>query len=198
MAVRTAGCFLLFACSFLLGACTNRYQSTLTALVVGGQTPMNEVEQIYYLGVFDPRSQVPPQVYRIRVHGQSSLGNAKFSSGWVPASLIDTLSLPKSNEEQAGIDTAGRGSPFLDGRNLIAFGPEGFREVPQDYRLVMTMGNDAGAFFEAVGVTLGTVANAELRVRNVEVNSELFKALSDLLREKQRHVDLTPDPGASS
>jgi len=192
----TAGLLLLSLIG--LTACTNQHQTTLTALTIGGQAPISEVEQIYYLGVFDPRGQIPPQVYRIRVHGQSSLGNAKFSSGWVPAELIDTLSLPKVNEEIAGIDAAGKGSPFLDGRNLMAFGPEGFREVPQNYRLVMTMGNDAGKFFEAVGVTLGTVANAELRVKNIEVNSELFKAMNDLLREKMRHTEVTLESGATS
>src|SRR4051794_18904725 len=55
-------------------------------------TPTNEIEQIYYLGVFDPQEQVPSTIYRIRVHGQSSaLSNMRFGSGWVKAALIDSL-----------------------------------------------------------------------------------------------------------
>ncbi|MBD3268427.1 hypothetical protein GF373_17305, partial [bacterium] len=54
---------------------------------VGAQAPGNEIQQIYYLGVFDPHEQVPPQVYRITVRGQASaFSGVKYSSGWVHAS----------------------------------------------------------------------------------------------------------------
>ena len=62
------------------------------ATFVGGQAPTHEIEQIYYLGAFDPQGQLPPQVYRVRVHGQASfIGFMRFASGWVHASLIDSL-----------------------------------------------------------------------------------------------------------
>src|SRR5262245_33562546 len=60
--------------------------------VAGGRSPGQEIEQVYYLGVFDPQDQVPPSVYRVTVHGQASvLGLTKFASGWVPADIADSL-----------------------------------------------------------------------------------------------------------
>jgi hypothetical protein len=62
------------------------------AAVVGGQAPTQEIQQIYYLGIFDPLEQLPPSVYRITVHGQGSfISQTKFASGWVPAAIVDTL-----------------------------------------------------------------------------------------------------------
>ena len=43
---------------------------TLGLTLVGAVTPSHEIQQIYYLGAFDPQGQVPPTVYRIRVHGK--------------------------------------------------------------------------------------------------------------------------------
>src|SRR5437879_5604100 len=58
------------------------------ATVLGAQSPNNEIEVIYYLGVFDPQDQLPPTVYRVRVHGQASfISLTKFASGWVRAEL---------------------------------------------------------------------------------------------------------------
>src|SRR6266849_1933566 len=33
--------------------------------IAGGYSPGNEIEQVYYLGVFDPQEQVPATVYRL-------------------------------------------------------------------------------------------------------------------------------------
>ena len=58
----------------------------------GARSPGNELEQIYYLGIFDPREQLSPEVYRVRVHGQASLfSGTRFASGWAPASFVDSL-----------------------------------------------------------------------------------------------------------
>ncbi len=65
---------------------------TVGVTLVGAQAPSHEIERIYYLGVFDPQDQLPPQVYRVRVHGQASfISFMRFASGWVHASLIDSL-----------------------------------------------------------------------------------------------------------
>lgn len=49
--------------------------------LLGARTPANEIEQIYYLGVFDPQEQLEPMVYRVRVHGQASpISGMKFGS----------------------------------------------------------------------------------------------------------------------
>ncbi len=61
-------------------------------VTIAGQAPAQEVEQVYYLGVFDPQEQLPPAVYRVTVKGQASAFNqTKFASGWVPAAAIDNL-----------------------------------------------------------------------------------------------------------
>lgn len=40
--------------------------------VVGAQTPSQSIEQTYYVGVFDPKEQIPPALYRLTVRGQAS------------------------------------------------------------------------------------------------------------------------------
>ena len=187
---------LVFLSIIFLSSCANRYQNSALGLTFG-QMPINEIEQTYYLGVFDPQEQIPPQVYRIRVHGQSSLGGGKFASGWVPAELIDTLNLSElsTNDDSLGTVVEGNnGKPaFLQGRKLTVFGPEGFRKVPKGHRLVMVMGNNANQFFDAVSTALGSVSKAKLNSKNAILTNELFKELTELLKEKQRLTDFNDD-----
>ena len=71
-----------------LTGCNNLTPGAEVALATsfGGRAPTNEVQQIYYLGVFDPREQVPPTIYRVRVLGQAAaISRTRFASGWVPA-----------------------------------------------------------------------------------------------------------------
>jgi len=151
-----AGCATPAATNALLGA---------GATTVLGHSPTTNIVQTYYLGVFDPREQLPPTIYRIRVQGQASaLSATKFASGWVRAELMDSLSgqiVPEGN----GVRISGNGSALakeLDkgalNRRLIMFGPEGFREAPKDHRLAVVMGTDPEAFFGAVDRALGVVA----------------------------------------
>jgi len=182
-------CFIIFMTS-----CANRYQNG-GLLGVAGMMPINEIEQTYYLGVFDPKEQIPPQIYRIRVHGQSSLGGGQFASGWVPAEVIDTLNLSSGTNDSNNphlLGNKGSGN-FLRGRNLIAFGPEGFREVPENHRLVMVMGNNANEFFDAVSTALGKVTDIKIKAKAITLNNEVFLALTDLLNEKQRLADFNDD-----
>src|SRR4051794_16313012 len=79
---------------FCVGCSTPEQTITLVGgtTSVLGQSPAQEIQQVYYLGVFDPQEQVPPAVYRITVHGQgSAMSFVRFASGWVPAPLIDSL-----------------------------------------------------------------------------------------------------------
>ena len=109
---------------------------TIGATLVGGQSPTHELEQIYYLGVFDPQEQIPPTVYRVRVHGQASfISFMRFGSGWVPAQVIDSLGTGVGFDDAGNIEItpAGGEAPptFETGRGLMMFGPEGFRPAPR-------------------------------------------------------------------
>ena len=80
-----------------LGACITHpaTRNSVAALGVGllAQTPSSSLEQVYYLGVFDPQEQLPPTVYRVRVRGQgSALSTTRYASGWVRSEFIDSLS----------------------------------------------------------------------------------------------------------
>ena len=150
------------------------------ATLLGGQAPTHEIEQIYYFGVFDPQDQLPPTVYRVRVHGQSSFINAtKFASGWVPANVIDALGVGISTEGgKVKIEKAeGDFEPFETGRRLMMFGPEGFREAPANHRLVIVMGASPEAFFQAIDESLGVIAQATQEQGSVQLDRLLFEAL---------------------
>lgn len=153
-----------------LAACSTPSVTNTTAGILGitglGHFPSTQIEQIYYLGVFDPRDQLPPTIYRVRVRGQASaLSQTRFASGWVRSELVDSLSgsvqLPA--DRGAGVAVGGAkvdridSGPFAN-RRLVLFGPEGFREAPRDHRLVIAMGSSPEKFFAAVDQALGVVA----------------------------------------
>lgn len=186
-----------FACSAQMGCsgltpAENMAAGTVGATIVGARSPSHEIEQIYYLGVFDPQEQVPPTVYRVRVHGQASfISFTNFASGWVRADLIDSLgsgvefekqgngiSITKGNEDQL--------SSLKTGRRLILFGPEGFREAPKDHRLVIVMGSSPEEFFNAVDESLDVVSQAIDEQRNTKLSQELFEALVQIKGERER------------
>jgi len=154
------------------------------ATLVGAHAPTNEIQQIYYLGVFDPQEQLPPAVYRVRVHGQASfISQMKFSSGWVRADLIDSLGTGIQFSEKTGGLEITKGDPkdlsaLKTGRRLILFGPEGFREAPADHRLVIVMGTSPDKFFQAIDETLGIVAKAAAELRGGALDRLLFEALT--------------------
>lgn len=179
--------------SFLLIGCANRYQNTALALATGSQSPMSEMEQTYYLGAYDPTGQLPPQIYRIRVRGQASLGTTQFASGWVPAQVMDTLSTTNGFAADSTGYGAASDATFLQGRKLVVFGPEGFREVPASHRLVMVMGNNPDDIFRAASEALGQISQAEVVMEQRTLDSRLFRELSALLKEKQRLTDLRSD-----
>ena len=169
-----------------------------TATFVGAQAPTNEIQQTYYFGVFDPQDQLPPQMYRIRVHGQASfLSFMRFASGWVPAQLIDSLGT------SAGFDNAGRVeirqgdnaqlSNLSTGRRLVLFGPQGFREAPRNHRLVIVMGSSPEAFFSAIDETVGKVSEVIQERRNTNLTKKLFQALVIAKADRERLSELRRD-----
>ncbi len=170
---------------------------TAVGTAIVASSPAQEIEQIYYLGVFDPQEQVPPMVYRIRVHGQASLiSNMKFGSGWVPANLIDSLGTNISfKDSNISIDqeSSAKLSSIQTGRRLVLFGPEGFREAPEGYRLVIVMGASPDKFFNAIDRSLGTVSQAIAQQRNEGLSQLLLLALSETKTERIRLDDLEKD-----
>jgi hypothetical protein len=180
--------------------------TTTTATIAAGiggtaflaHSPNNEIEQIYYLGVFDPQEQVPPTVYRVRVHGQASAFNfTRFSSGWVPADVIDSLGT-SVHFEKAGralkIEDAEKLNNALPtGRKLVLFGPEGFRPAPEDHRLVIVMGSNPEGFFKAIDESLGMVSEVKVQQRNMKLQQEVFTELLQISNERQRLDELVKD-----
>lgn len=164
-------------------------------IAYGGQAPTSEIEQIYYLGVFDPLEQVPDTVYRVRVRGQASLlSKMQFASGWVPAPLIDSLGSRLTLDVETGEVTFARDDDSLAAigadRNLMLMGPEGFRKAPKDHRLVLVMGSDPSEFFEGIDRAIGAVSNAQADSYSLALSKLLFEANRQGVRDLERVEDL--------
>ncbi|QOJ01694.1 MAG: hypothetical protein HRU70_14875 [Phycisphaeraceae bacterium] len=171
----------------------------------GGQAPSNEVQQVYYLGIFDPQEQLPPAVYRVTVRGQASaLSATRFASGWVPANVVDTLNTTLTPDAKTGAITVNPGEhgSIKTGRRLVLFGPEGFREAPKDHRLVIVMGSDPSKYFEAVGTSLGEIAQATLEAKGSANAKELMaeymrlQRQADTLSSIERRLTIRTEGGA--
>lgn len=171
-------------------SCGNTEKNVIAATLVGGQAPANEIQQIYYLGVFDPQEQVQPTIYRVRVHGQASaISTKRFASGWVPANLVDSLSTGMTfNGDNGSIEITGQESSALsslsDGRKLMLFGPEGFREAPSEHRLVIMMGSNPEAFFGAINKSINTINQQIVSQRSAGLEQMLLTALLNIRDEK--------------
>ena len=190
---------LLFSLSLAAG-CGDTTQTVTAGILgltyLGGQSPNNEIEQVYYIGSIDPQGQVPPQMYRIRLHGQASFySNTKFASGWVPAAVIDSLS-NKSLAAKSGISTCAEGDTgcapeaIESLRRLVQFGPDGFRYAPENHRLVVVMGADPSAFFSSVDQALGTIGAAQASQRSSALTGRIFEILVTLKNEQARLAEL--------
>jgi len=207
---RTCGVVVavLFAAAHWLTACSstegNVALGVVAATVLGANAPTQEIEQTYYLGAFDPRGQLPPTVYRIRLHGQASfISFMRFASGWVPAPFIDSLnsSVGFGDEKLTAVEIDAEASDKLShlttGRRLMLFGPEGFREAPRDHRLVVVMGSSPETFFDAIDTSLGIIAEARAKQRGNELDRALFDVLAALQSERQRIQALETDIDAT-
>lgn len=187
--------FLLLLMASLTTGCNSIPQNVALGAVigtgVGSIIPGHDIEQVYYLGSFDPQEQVPPALYRVRVRGQASIISwMRFGSGWVPAELIDSLgSSVEINKKDGKIVMTKAGADEISkltiGRRLMQFGPEGFREVPKDHRLVIMMGANPEDFFKAMDDALGAVSQAKLDQDSQALNGLLFEAITKVRAEKQ-------------
>ena len=184
-------CGCVAGCGQLMVAQANRgYAASL--LGVGSVTPGFDLEQTYYLGSFDPRSQLPPTIYRIRVRGQASaLTQTKFGSSWVPADVVDSLTGAIDNNGGRGpvsiaSDAATKATLGDTGRALIVFGPEGFREAPRNHRLVVLMGSNPAAVEQAFASALGTVASVKFGQSGAALDRNAFTWLLDLGQEREQ------------
>lgn len=193
---RTARAVLLAATLCLgLTACGSTAQNVglgalLGATAFGSYSPNNEIEQTYYLGVFDPQEQLPPTVYRVRVHGQASfISRTKFASGWVPANVIDSLGTNLKFDKDSGRVSIEKDDGDLvalkTGRRLMLFGPEGFREAPPNHRLVIVMGSSPQEFFSAIDESLGIVAQATQGRVGPGMDRRLFEVLVAIKSERE-------------
>ena len=164
--------------------------------LVGAQSPGQEIEQVYYLGVFDPQDQLPAEVYRVTVHGQASaISGMQFGSGWVPASFIDSLNSNIAFQKESGLLTTTQGeekqmATLKTGRRLMMFGPEGFREAPKDFRLVIVMGASPQAFFQAIDTSLGLISQVQKGAVDSSITQQLIQERQNLLSQQQRLATL--------
>ena len=195
------GVFLLNACETVEG----NLGVAVAATSYLGTRPGNEIEQIYYLGIFDRLEQMPPQVYRVRIHGQAStISGVKFGSGWVPAELIDSLSsdLSYSRTKESGygaLEVAGGSKEHQAvlelGRRQVLFGPEGFLEAPRDHRLVVVMGTNADRFFSSIDQSMSLLAGADIQIQQEALRRIIVDDMLRLSRERlalARLPDQTP------
>jgi hypothetical protein len=179
--------------SFLTGCATPAQTVGLAVgtTVAGAHSPSQEIEQVYYLGVFDPLEQVPPSVYRVTVHGQASIMSlAKFATGWVPADMVDSLNSKIGYDENGKIElTRMEGDQKFSlnaRRRMVLFGPEGFREAPRNHRLVIVMGTNPSRYFEAVKDALSETIEGQGAKQDDKVITELLRALLATGDERRR------------
>lgn len=197
------------AAALLVAGCSNLSQGekagvaalAVAGTVIAGNTPTTDIEQTYYVGVFDPQDQLPPILYRIRVRGQASaLNTTRFASGWVRAELLDSLgSVSFAKDKGIEISKADeKYQTFATGRRLVMFGPEGFREAPAGHRLVIAMGSDPSKFFNAVDEALGVVTAATQGRGSAALDQNLFKDLVDLRAQHDRLSEIRGDAAAAA
>ena len=163
---------------------------------VGGAAPAQDIEQVYYLGVIDPQEQLPPTINRVTVRGQASaISGMKFGSGWVPASLIDSLGTRLSFDDNGDITNTGPSGDLASGaiqtgRRLVLFGPEGFREAPRDHRLVIVMGSSPEDFFNAIDTALGDISQMKAKLADGASSADVLQKLLDIRREQDSLSDV--------
>ena len=187
----------LAACDSMQG---NISLGVVGATALGSQAPSHEIEQIYYVGAFDPLAQLEPQMYRIRVHGQASLiSSTNFASGWIRADLIDSLGTTIGFDKASGRAVVKKSNNdddlarIGDGRKLFQFGPEGTRKVPEDHRLAIVMGASPESFFSAVESVLGTVAETISGQADSRLTRDLFDALVKVEAESRNLSEVQKD-----
>ena len=185
-------CAIALTGCYALKAAERNYAAALAGTAVLATTPSAEIEQVYYLGSFDPQEQLPPAIYRIRVRGQSSILNStRFASGWVPAEIVDSLTRSLSVDARTGQVSVGGTATTTEaladtGRGLVLFGPEGFREAPRGHRLVILMGSNPEIVEQAFSTALGSIAQIKFGEAGGELDRKLLAQLTTLHADKER------------
>jgi len=167
--------------------------STVGSTVGFGRTPSNDLEQVYYLGVFDPKEQIPSTIYRVIVRGQASaISQMDFGSGWVPAEMVDSLNTSIGFDPKTGLSkkTSSSDSSIKDGRKLMLFGPEGFREAPENHRLVIVMGSSPENYFAAIDSALGTVGEVRMEQLDKRARDQLVQEMLSINKTQKSLKDL--------
>jgi hypothetical protein len=193
--------FLLLLCIPFANGCSTEgaiIGGAIGATAALGSTPGHQLEQVYYLGTFDPQEQVPPTVYRVTVKGQaSSFSLMKFGSGWVHANLVDSLNTRMSfgNKSKDSLVKFEKGSKeetaaLKTGRRLVMFGPEGFREAPADHRLVIVMGSSPEEYFQAMDSVLGDISQVQNELNENEVKDLFIKTFLSIKTEQEKLKDI--------
>ena len=112
------------------------------------------VQTTHYIGVFDPHEQVPQELYRVTITGESDLlSSVKYGSGWVAASAADLLAMDTDGGVNAAatkdsLPAQSAPPPHLEARRrFFEIGPLGVSTEPQDGRFVVIMSSDPNQFF---------------------------------------------------
>jgi hypothetical protein len=170
--------------------------TTVGSTIGFGRTPSNDLEQVYYLGVFDPQEQIPTTIYRVIVKGQASaISRMDFGSGWVPAEMVDSLNTSIGFDPKTGISKIKSGdsknnSSINNGRRLMLFGPEGFREAPANHRLVIVMGSSPEKYFAAIDSALGTVGKVRMEQLDKKARDQLVQEMLSISQSQKNLKDL--------
>ncbi len=158
--------------------------------LLGSTIASNRLEQIYYLGTFDPDNRVPPTFFRLRVRGQASLlSQMKFGSGWVPAAVVDNLSEDASTIGKPALPGATSPLKRPYGAHLQQYGPEGFRTVPDDSRLAIVMGSSPEAFFSLVDQFTASMTAGKSPEATAAPDQVLLKSKLDAVTAERTALD---------
>jgi len=185
-------CCVLLSLYVLIGGCGSPEGTVIGAAGVtgvGSAMVGQEIQQIYYLGVFDPREQTPSAIFRLTVRGQASVINrTRFACGWVPAAVADSLNTDLSFQNGSIVVASQAERKALGGietgRRLVLFGPEGFRESPRDHRLVLVMGSNPEEYFSAVRKTLDGIAGIHVDRLDARADQEIISELKSIHDER--------------
>lgn len=174
----------------------------LGTTIAAARTPSNEIEQVYYLGVFDPQEQIPPTIFRVTVRGQaSSISGTKFGSGWVRSEFVDSLTTQVKFDKEgqvlmSAVSDENKLADIQEGRRLMLFGPEGFRPAPKDHRLVIVMGASPEKFFEAVDTFLGEASELVRSKDMSALKNDMATSLIEIRKDESRIGSLKKDTDA--
>ncbi len=198
MSFNRLGGAALFLAPLILFSCNSLEGNLGLGTVLLSSMPGHEIEQTYYIGVYDPHDKLPPAFYRVRVHGQASImSSARFGSGWIRSELIDSLNADIKFNQKGGpmkMQEGELGNVELEpGRRMMMFGPEGVRSVSASHRLVIVMGASPEDFFSGMDKVLGNLSSAKVDLAQGEGRARIERLGQELKAERRRMQDIADD-----